>query len=224
MHAAPGSQNGNDNSSPAVTGQVYWDKYYANQGETIDSIGLYADRYKNRRALLGFDLLNEPALVNLDVLQTYYQRAHQRILQSIAPTIIVINPPINPFQDGTESIWTGFMNLPNVWMSVHFYYCFGGPWGNNPNAIINYARNDRKNEIEYYNRVNPKPMIVDEMSLCGVPNNYEDSFAQAQFGGYDLTRGWMFWAWKNPSGGTGWSLQESLQNGWISSGQMSKQC
>jgi len=225
MHAAPGSQNGNDNSSPAVSGQVYWDKYYANQGETIDSIGLYADRYKNRSALVGFCLLNEP-IVDIPTLQAYYQKAYTRVMESAAPTVIVINPLISPPQSGTEQEWLGFMNYGNVWMSLHYYYCFGGPWNSSdPWSVINYAKNQRAQGITYYNSVNPKPMIVDEWSACGVdgPDTYD--FVQAQLSGYvNAGAGWTFWAWPNPSDGNVWSLQTALSSGWIQSNQMASGC
>jgi len=224
MHAAPGSQNGDQDSSPAVTGQVYWDKYPANQGETVDSIGLYADRYKNRSALLGFHLLNEPA-VETSVLQDYYLKAHSRILQSVEDVLFIIMPINRPWEDGTGPEWTGFMNFPNVWMSIHYYYCFGGPWNaTDPESVISYAKNQRMDQIRNYVRLNPKPLIGDEWSACGVPDGYEYQFVQAELEGFDLVRGWAFWAWHNPDGGAAWDLQQTLANGWIRPEQMSHVC
>jgi len=232
MHSAPGSQNGEQDSSPAVSGQEYWDQYPANQGETVDAIGLYAARYSNRSALLGFCLLNEP-IVNVGILQDYYQRAYTRIRQYATNNpIIMLNPLISPFQSGTESEWTGFMNpangYVNVWMDLHYYECFGGPWNaSNPESVIDYAKYNRAQQINYYNQVNPKPMIVGEWSDCGVPvsSNYPYQFMQAQVDSYGLaTAGWTFWAWPNPSQGNVWSLQTAFNSGWISVNQMSQVC
>eukprot|EP01119_Soliformovum_irregulare_P010026 TRINITY_DN2429_c0_g1_i1.p1 TRINITY_DN2429_c0_g1~~TRINITY_DN2429_c0_g1_i1.p1 ORF type:complete len:412 (-),score=100.49 TRINITY_DN2429_c0_g1_i1:47-1228(-) len=227
MHAAPGSQNGNDNSSPSNSGQEYWDKYPANQGETVDSIVLYAQRYANRSALVGFCLLNEP-IVDIPTLQAYYEKAYGAILQVINPTVIVINPLISPPQSGTEPEWVSFMDYDNVWMSLHYYYCFGGPWDQNAQAIIEYAQNERAQGITYYNSVNTKPMIVDEWSACGV-SDYDASlngqFVQAQLSGYvNAAGGYTFWAWSNPSDGNVWSLQTALSSGWINSNQMAATC
>ena len=35
IHAAKGSQNGNDNSAPSVPGQVYWSQYQENVNSTF---------------------------------------------------------------------------------------------------------------------------------------------------------------------------------------------
>jgi len=79
MHAAPGSQSGNQDSAPPdSTGIMYWNKYPANPAQTADSVELYAKRYANHPALLGFCLLNEPGNaadpdnVAIPLLQQYY--------------------------------------------------------------------------------------------------------------------------------------------------------
>ncbi|CAG2177526.1 unnamed protein product, partial [Oppiella nova] len=75
MHAAPGSQNGQDHSSPTqYPGQINWDKSDSNIGQTVDSMELYAKRYGSKPALFGFYLLNEPAHINITKLQDYYNR------------------------------------------------------------------------------------------------------------------------------------------------------
>ncbi|CAG2180249.1 unnamed protein product, partial [Oppiella nova] len=103
MHAAPGSQNGNDHSSPAE-----------HPGQ----------------ALFGFCLLNEPAHIDIGKLQDYYKRAYAAVRKHSADSHIVLNPLITPFESGTESHWTGFMNpgqgFTKVAMDLHYYSCFGG--------------------------------------------------------------------------------------------------
>lgn len=165
--------------------QVYWDKYSNNVDETVDSLGLYAARYANHPALFGFALLNEP-IVNVTVLQNYYQMAYKRVRLFSPDSVIVINPLISPFQSGTEPEWTGFMN-PNagyerVWMDLHFYSCFGGPADQtNADAAIAYIRNDRQAQVNQYKSVNPKPMFVGEWSGCGHFNTSRTGdFVQAQ--------------------------------------------
>jgi len=232
MHAAPGCQNTEQDCSPAVSGQQYWDQYPANQGETVDSIGLYAQRYANQPALLGFCLLNEP-MTAIPPLQAYYINAYNRIRSFMNnDPVIVINPLITPFQSGTESEWVNFMNpnqgYVNVWVDLHYYECFGNYFNqSDPESIIDYAKNDRKQQIQQYNSVNPKPMVILEWSTCGVQdtNGYATQFTQAQINSYALaTSGWAFWAWPNPSQGNVWSFQTALNEGWVNSDQLSQKC
>jgi aryl-phospho-beta-D-glucosidase BglC (GH1 family) len=256
MHAAPGSQSGNQDSAPPDnTGNIYWDKYPANPAQTADSIELYAQRYANRSALLGFCLLNEPGHngnINVDTIKSYYtvkslsaldrtgalsylfhfslppplligQEAYRRVRKYSSGAWVVLNPLISPFQSGTESEWTGFMNpdqgYHNVFMSLHYYHCFGGmPSGDQ--AVINYARYQRAAQIAQYNRVNPKPMLCDEWSACGVSEGRLGDMIQAQLAAFEgAAGGWSFWAWPQTWGGDAWSLKTAFQKGWITPNQ-----
>lgn len=78
---------------------------------------LYAARYGNNSALLGFCLLNEPK-VNTNTLKSYYTNVYPRIRKHAPHAIIIINPLITN-QDTTNQEWTSFMNPPqytNVFM------------------------------------------------------------------------------------------------------------
>eukprot|EP01088_Endostelium_zonatum_P002803 TRINITY_DN135_c0_g1_i1.p1 TRINITY_DN135_c0_g1~~TRINITY_DN135_c0_g1_i1.p1 ORF type:complete len:413 (-),score=85.83 TRINITY_DN135_c0_g1_i1:77-1315(-) len=234
MHAAPGCQNNEQDCSGENTPVVqYWDKYPANQDETVDSIGLYAQRYANHTALLGFCLLNEPMeLTAIPAIQSYYKRAYTRIRSYVKNNpVIVINPLIGPFQYGTEPEWVNFMNPSqgyiNVWTDLHYYECFGGmPFNKNDNqGYVNYAQYDRAAQIKQYNVVNPKPMVILEWSACGVTDDWGRRYTQAQINSYALaTAGWSFWAWPNPWGGNTWSFQTALNEGWVDSNQMAQKC
>lgn len=145
--------------------QINWHKYPDNVGQTVDSMGLYAERYGGHPALYGFSLLNEPAQSDRGVLQDYYKRAYERVRQHSANSYIVINPLISPFESGTESYWTGFMNpdqgYSKVVMDLHYYSCFGGDGDQtNPDGAINYIRYDRQGQINDYHSKNPKGIIV----------------------------------------------------------------
>jgi len=61
LHAAKGSQNGNDNSSPEYPGHTYWSEYPENVRNTLDAVEWLAKRYNNATAFLGIGLINEPA-------------------------------------------------------------------------------------------------------------------------------------------------------------------
>jgi len=198
-------------------------------GQTVDSMGLYAQRYGNHSALFGFSLLNEPAHVQISVLQDYYKRAYAKIRQYSANSHIVLNPLINPFESGTESHWTGFMN-PNdgfhkVSMDLHYYSCFGGaPDQSNADGAIGYINYDRKNQIADYMQKNPKPMLIGEWSSCGhFSVNREGDFTKAQVDVYNTANlGWTFWSWTNGAPGNVWSLKTAFNSGWM--GDLSSAC
>lgn len=60
LHAAKGSQNGNDHSSPADPGNSHWSAYPENVRNTLDAVEWLARRYNNDVSFLGIGLLNEP--------------------------------------------------------------------------------------------------------------------------------------------------------------------
>ena len=62
LHAAPGSQNGNDNSAPAQQGVIGWDADPNCMLQAAAFLNALAARYAAAPALLGFGLLNEPAV------------------------------------------------------------------------------------------------------------------------------------------------------------------
>jgi hypothetical protein len=203
------------------TGNIYWDKFASNPAQTADSIELYAQRYAQRSALLGFCLLNEPGHngnIDIGTIQSYYQTAYGRIRQYTSTAWVVLNPLISPFQSGTEDEWTGFMNpdqgYNNVFMSLHYYHCFGGMPSGDDN-VINYARYQRQQQIAQYYQVNPKPMLIDEWSACGVSEGRLGDMIQAQVAGFGQAAGWVYWAWSQTWGGDAWSFKTAFQNGWI---------
>ena len=191
-------------------------------GQTVDSIGLYAERYGKHEALYGFCLLNEPAHIKIETLQDYYKKAYQRVRQHSADSYIVINPLIDPFESGTESHWTSFMNpdqgFHKVAMDLHYYSCFGGPSDqSNADGAIGYINWDRKNQIADYAKKNPKLMLIGEWSACAhFPGARTGDFAKAQVNVYDqASLGWTFWSWTNGQTGNQWSLKTAFNSGWI---------
>jgi len=229
LHAVQRSQNGNDHSSPSNPGQIYWDKYEDNVGQTVDSMELYAERYGNHEALLGFCLLNEPAQSNMNVLQDYYKRAYAAVRKHSPDSWIVINPLINPFESGTEGHWTGFMNpdqgYTKVSMDLHYYSCFGGACDQTTaDGAIGCIRYDRQNEVNNYHNVNPKPMLVGEWSACGhFDVGRAGDFAKAQVDVYNSAGlGWTFWSWTNGAPNNMWSLKTAFNQGWIDEIQENK--
>ncbi len=189
-------------------------------GQTVDSMGLYAERYGNHTALFGFCLLNEPNVVDMNVLQDYYKRAYARIRQYSPNSHIVLNPRV--FDSGIEEYWTGFMNpyegYHNVSMDLHYYSCFGGPPDQtNPDGAIGYIKWDRKYQIIEYMNNNPKPMLIGEWSACGhFSVTRAGDFTRAQVDVYNTANlGWTFWSWTDGAPGNVWSMKTAFNSGWM---------
>ncbi|TXG77177.1 hypothetical protein E6P97_02290 [Patescibacteria group bacterium] len=73
FHAAPGSQNGNDHSGRA--GAVAWVQP-KNIARSLDFIERLAQRYGQKEALIGIEVLNEPSTdIPLKLLIDYYKRS-----------------------------------------------------------------------------------------------------------------------------------------------------
>ena len=62
LHAAPGSQNGADHSAPTAQGVIGWDSDPSFALQATAFMAALAARYAAAPALLGFGLLNEPAV------------------------------------------------------------------------------------------------------------------------------------------------------------------
>jgi len=106
----------------------------------------------------------------------------------------------------------------NVFMSLHYYHCFGGV-PDDDQGKIDYAHWAREQQIQQYNQVNPKPMLIDEWSACGPSGGRMRDMVQAQLQGFQGAAGWVFWGWSQTWGGDAWSLKGAFQNGWLSKDQ-----
>ena len=128
IHAAKGSQNGNDHSAPTDPGQVYWSGYQENIDNTIEVGRFLADRYRNAPSFLGIELLNEPTSVDVGKLKEYYVAAYNAIRSTGNDCVIVTSPILWEQNAGTGSQWEGFMVEPaftNVWHDWHKYLIWG---------------------------------------------------------------------------------------------------
>jgi len=219
IHAAPGSQNGDDHSAPADPGVMNWDKWPSNPAQTLDSVELYVQRYASNKAYLGICLLNEPK-VDVGKLKQYYLDAYQRIRRHDNNGIIIINPLITN-QDTAQPEWTDFMNpnqgYQNVWMSMHWYHIWGFE-GKSDSDKLNYIKYDRNGQVWEYIQKNPKKGIIDEWSNGGISDGH--AAMQAQITAFsNMNGGWTFWAWSDTWGGESWSLKNAFQKGYVSPSQ-----
>lgn len=190
--------------------------------QTIDSVALYVQRYANHRALIGFYLLNEPAHLEIDILQDYYKRAYAKVREFSNEIYVILNPLIGPFETGTEDYWINFMNpdqgYSKVVLDLHYYFCFGGPSDkNSADDAIKYAKTDLKEQIMDFKAKNSKLMMVGEWSACGhFDVNRAGDFAQTQANVFDSTSfGWTYWSWTDGQLNNVWSLKTAFKQTWI---------
>ena len=232
IHAAKGSQNGNDHSAPPDPGQIYWDKYQENIDTTIDVATFLADRYKNSPAFLGVGLLNEPSTVDRQKLKDYYTTAIERIRATGNDCYLVHDPLLSEQNPGTAGNWENFTPVPpntKMMHDWHKYLIWGyeqqtGEW------VITEGVAGIGNDIA---RWTGNDLIMGEWCLAtvspyepGPPTKINDAqmmrFATNMFNTLKAMKGgWTFWTWKQGDGSPrgdgqgGWSFRDLLRDGII---------
>ncbi|GAB4861190.1 hypothetical protein Ancab_036347 [Ancistrocladus abbreviatus] len=204
LHAAPGSQNGNEHSGTR-DGALEWGKTDENIQQTVGVIDFLTQRYKDRTALLAVELINEPQApgVTFDSLSKYYQEGYntaQRIKRSSTP--LVMNN-----------------GMTDVVMDVHYYNLFSNTFeGMSVQQNIDYINNNRSGDLSNL-MVNGGPLVfvgewVAEWDVQNASKEDYQRFAQAQIDVYGkATFGWSYWTLK--CNYFHWDMQEMIQQGYI---------
>ncbi|KAE9018691.1 hypothetical protein PF010_g6539 [Phytophthora fragariae] len=126
LHAAKGSQNGADHSSPCDPGNSHWSAYDENVANTISMATFLAERYKDEDAFLGVGLLNEPnASTDEDKLYAYYEAAYAAIRATGNDCVLSVAPLL--YKQSPDAM-TDFMQATaytNVWVEWHPYFVWG---------------------------------------------------------------------------------------------------
>lgn len=125
LHGAPGSQNGRDHSGRAGKARWYHDSAY--QSQTIEILARLAARYKDRSAVWGIELLNEPdARRKPWTLRWFYAQAYQAIQAAGREGLVTV------FSDGfAPRFMSGAIRaVPGypVVMDTHWYHFFMPRW------------------------------------------------------------------------------------------------
>lgn len=106
LHAAPGSQNGNDHSGQA--GSIGWCSPDADKfcDQTLAVLARLCERYGQESALWGIEVVNEPSpKITTRRLADFYRRGYQLVVGSCAPgTFVVAHDAFRP--------WRWFVRLP----------------------------------------------------------------------------------------------------------------
>ncbi|OWZ19775.1 Glucan 1,3-beta-glucosidase [Phytophthora megakarya] len=217
LHAAKGSQNGADHSSPASPGHTFWSQYPENVANSIEVARFLADRYLDDEAFLGIGLLNEPnGSTDEKVLYQYYQDAYQAVRATGSNCVLSIMPML---QKQSPDEMVGFMEAPqftNVWVEWHPYFIWG--YEHTPDdQLVNVAvKQAYKGRVDKWNaRPGHNRLFIGEWSVATASNMRRNNpelfytFAMEQLKMHDEAEGgWTLWSWKTAV--DDWSLQKLL--------------
>ncbi|TMW66881.1 hypothetical protein Poli38472_011997 [Pythium oligandrum] len=225
IHAAKGSQNGDQHSAPTVNGQAYWGQYPENVITTINVVKFLADRYKNDEAFLGLGLLNDPAAqTDEKVLHQYHQDAYKAIRESDNDCIVSVMP-IRWKQEPDNLV--GFMEAPeykNVWVEWHPYFIWSYENKSGDELIKQSVLTEFQEKVNKWNsRPNANKLFIGEWSLAntgqfrdGDAPEFQD-WARAQVSVMNQAKaGWAYWSWhlegdEKEDSFEAWSLRSVLR-------------
>ena len=237
LHAAPGSQNGFDNSGMKDVCEWHTQAQYLTH--SLDVLERLAKRYAAHPALHGIQVLNEPRWdIPTDYLKHYTLLAYQRIRHYCAADRVAVI-----FHDGFRSFrdYTGFMQEPdyeNVILDIHRYQCFtsedvnadifthirkaADQWKCEADEIISDLRH--KTYVgEWSLGLDLKMMTLWSESLLSDDSKEMDAFqihqayrgyAAAQLLTFEKYLGWFFWSYKTETMPQ-WSFCDCVKAGWM---------
>lgn len=224
IHAAPGCQNGFDNGG--LSGIMEWHKNKENIDKTIEFAKELSLKYKDRKKLLGIQLLNEPHWdIQLEVLQDYYLKAYEAVRGILDEDKLIV------IHDGFRlDQWKDFMRGPeykNVILDTHFYQCFTEEDINlSPSEHICKALIIRVKQIEEAQKY--FPLIIGEWSLGLSPESLKGAtgmeleaiykaYGNAQLIAFEKSFGWYFWNYKlnNEAFNPTWCFKDAVIKGYL---------
>ncbi|KAL4124246.1 hypothetical protein PRIC2_010083 [Phytophthora ramorum] len=220
LHAAKGSQNGADHSSPASPGHSFWSQYPENVANSIEVARFLADRYLLDEAFLGIGLLNEPSgSTDERVLYQYYKDAYQAVRSTGSDCVLSVMPML---QKQSPDEMVGFMEAPqftNVWVEWHPYFIWGYEHTSDEQLVSVAVKQQYRARVDKWNaRAGHNRLFLGEWSVATASNmrrNKPDlfySFAQEQLQVHEQAEGgWTLWTWKAAGNNVDdWSLQKLL--------------
>ena len=223
IHAAKGSQNGNDNSAPTDGGKSYWGSYSENIDNTIDVASFLAARYKEEPAFLGIGLLNEPSgTTSNENLVDYYTRVYGAI-RAAGNDCTVTHSPLLWQQGPGDQPWPGFFSPPKFYHCLHEWhkYLIWGYEGWNEERLMGEGLNGVHSQILEWNgnwlfigefsvATGPSAPFSDTNKFRSFVNKYFDTVKKAY-------AGFTYWTWKvsgdENAGRSAWSLRNLVRNG-----------
>uniref|UniRef100_A0A6V7QWP4 Uncharacterized protein n=1 Tax=Ananas comosus var. bracteatus TaxID=296719 RepID=A0A6V7QWP4_ANACO len=218
LHAAPGSQNGNEHSGTR-DGSQEWGTTDQNIAQTVGVIDFLASRYATRSGLYAIELINEPLApgVTLDSLKKYYQDGYNTVRKYTSDAFVIMSNRLSA--DPTELLQfaSGFSRSV---IDVHYYNLYSNIFnGMTAQDNIDYVNNQRSADLSTVTESNGPLVFVGEWTaeweVNGATKEEYQRFAEAQLAVYGrATFGWAYWGLKNVN--NHWSLEWMINNGYIS--------
>ena len=182
LHAVPGGQSALPPSNTNIAEAKLWSSPDY-RSRTIALWKAIASRYKDRKIVAGYDLLNEPLLANGDKLVSFYQQ--------LIPAIREVDPYHLLILEGTE--FSGNFNMFDSPLSQNQMYGF---------HMYNWVIDNRQIMLDKLKQVSQDqgvPLWAGEFG----DNTYEMISTTVDM--YDdpsneVNAGWSFWTWKKVPG------------------------
>ncbi|GLJ06386.1 hypothetical protein SUGI_0037840 [Cryptomeria japonica] len=217
LHAAPGSQNGDEHSGTR-DGYIEWDSQN-NIDKSISVIDFLASRYAKDSALLGIELLNEPrTAIQLDTLTPYYKKGYDTIRKYSSSAYVMMCNRIG----GADPKELFQMNngLTRTVVDVHYYNLFDDQKFKSMTVQqnIDFVKYDRAALLNILLSANGPLIYVGEWTseweVKGASQSEYQRFGQAQLEVYGKASfGWAYWTHKNVQ--EHWSFQWMVQNQYL---------
>ncbi|EEF29182.1 Glucan 1,3-beta-glucosidase 2 precursor, putative [Ricinus communis] len=218
LHAAKGSQNGNDHSAARDGFQEWGD---SNIQETVDVIDFLAERYANDPSLAAIELMNEPLApgIRLGTLMKYYQAGYDAVRKHTQSAYVILSNRLGPHKPA--ELLSFASQFSRVVIDVHYYNLFDDSLfrGKKAKWNINYIRNVRGNELQVLSTTNGVLNFVGEWTgeweVEDASLQDYQNFINVQLEVYDRAS-WAYWAYKleNPDRNH-WSFKWMIENGYM---------
>ncbi|GLJ06817.1 hypothetical protein SUGI_0049140 [Cryptomeria japonica] len=218
LHAAPGSQNGDEHSG-SRDGFIEWTDS-KNIETSLSAIDFLAARYGAHDALLGIELLNEPRSPGIDLnnLTSYYSQGYNTVRKHSPTAYVIMCNRIGPADP--KELFSMNNGLTNTVVDVHYYNLFDDTTFKNMTVEqnIDYIRNQRATTLQSLVTSNGPLILVGEwvaewMVENGSKSDYQ-RFADAQLEVYgEASFGWAYWTLRNVN--EHWSFEWMVNNQYI---------
>ncbi|KAF2323021.1 hypothetical protein GH714_032796 [Hevea brasiliensis] len=139
LHAAQGSQNGNEHSGARDGFQEWGDSYIQ---DTVAVIDFLAARYANKPSLAAIELMNEPTApgISIDTLIKYYQAGYEAVRKYSQSAYVILSNRLGPADP--KELLSFASNLNGVVIDVHYYNLFSDMFTNmNAQQNIDFIHN-----------------------------------------------------------------------------------
>lgn len=125
LHAAEGSQNGNDHSS-SRDGSLEWGKSDTNIQNTVNVIEFLTKRYARSPSLFAVELLNEPVApgVTLDNLKKYYKAGYDAVRKHSSTAYVILSQRLGLGSQDDRELFPLASGFQKSVIDVHYYNLF----------------------------------------------------------------------------------------------------